>query len=202
MARCSGRLVLPICICGQVAPLGERESPSECEPAGSEVLPAREGGSPCHRSDQKRTRPQARRGRRGSRSRRKRPRAGSSHRCVDPAPSRVRERVRSRVPANRSSRSVCGSVETSARCGVRTSADSRSNRARPHRSDPKPLSPTGGHNYTAGEYRSWLRDAGFDQIEVIPFEGPARTASSSDTSRSQGTERPCAWPCVPKARFA
>jgi hypothetical protein len=29
----------------------------------------------------------------------------------------------------------------------------------------------GGRNYTATEYGGWLRDAGFDRIEVIPFEG-------------------------------
>jgi 3-hydroxy-5-methyl-1-naphthoate 3-O-methyltransferase len=29
----------------------------------------------------------------------------------------------------------------------------------------------GGRNYASSEYGSWLRDTGFDQIEVIPFEG-------------------------------
>jgi hypothetical protein len=62
MARCSGRLVLPICICGQIAALGE-------------VRPTKEGGIRCHRSGRRRIRRQARP---ASRSRRKRSRAGSS----------------------------------------------------------------------------------------------------------------------------
>jgi len=78
MAPCSGRVGLPICICGRIALLGEREHPTERERAGTEVRPAKEGGSRCHRSGRRRMRPQARRARRGSRSRRKRPRAGSS----------------------------------------------------------------------------------------------------------------------------
>lgn len=82
MAPCSGRLGLPICICGRIALLGEREPPTESERAGTEVRPAKEGGSRCHRSGRRRMRPQARRARRGSPSRRKRPRAGSSSRKV------------------------------------------------------------------------------------------------------------------------
>jgi hypothetical protein len=78
MARCSGRLGLPICICGRIALLGEWEPPTGCERAGTQVRPAKEGGSRCHRSGRRRMRAQARRARRGSRSRRKRPRAGSS----------------------------------------------------------------------------------------------------------------------------
>jgi hypothetical protein len=78
MAQCSGRLGLPICICGQVALLGERESPTECERAGTEVRTAKEGGRRCHRSVRRRMRRQARWARRGSRSRRRRPHAGSS----------------------------------------------------------------------------------------------------------------------------
>jgi hypothetical protein len=70
MAPCSGRVGLPICICGKAALLGEREPPTECEP--------KEGGSRCHRSGRRRMRRQARQARRGSRSRRRRPRAGSS----------------------------------------------------------------------------------------------------------------------------
>jgi len=111
MARCSGRLGWPICICGQVARRGERESPSECERAGSEERPAREGASRCHRSGQRRIRPQARRARRGSRSRRRRPRAGSSRgwgrpgRRVQCEARRVHE-----LGPSRSSRSVCGEL--------------------------------------------------------------------------------------------
>jgi hypothetical protein len=45
MAPCSGRLGLPICICGRIALLGEREPPTECERAGTEVRPAKEGGT-------------------------------------------------------------------------------------------------------------------------------------------------------------
>ena len=78
MAPCSGRVGLPICICGQIALQGEREPPTERERAGTEVRPAKEGGSRCHRSGRRRMRRQARRARRGSPSRRKRPRAGSS----------------------------------------------------------------------------------------------------------------------------
>jgi 3-hydroxy-5-methyl-1-naphthoate 3-O-methyltransferase len=29
----------------------------------------------------------------------------------------------------------------------------------------------GGRNYTASEYHSWLRETGFHEIEVVPFEG-------------------------------
>jgi hypothetical protein len=65
MARCSGRLGLPICICGQIAALDE-------------VRPTKEGGSRCHRSGRRRIRRQARPARLRSRSRRKRSRAGSS----------------------------------------------------------------------------------------------------------------------------
>ena len=36
MAPCSGRQDLPICICGRIALLGEREHPTECERAGTE----------------------------------------------------------------------------------------------------------------------------------------------------------------------
>jgi hypothetical protein len=85
MAPCSGRLGLPICICGRIALLGEREYPSECERAGTEVRPAKEGGSRCHRSGRRRMRRQARRARRGSPSRRKRPRAGSSRGLASPS---------------------------------------------------------------------------------------------------------------------
>ena len=46
MAPCSGRLGLLICICGRIALLGEREHPTECERAGTEVRPAKEGGEP------------------------------------------------------------------------------------------------------------------------------------------------------------
>jgi hypothetical protein len=86
MAPCSGRVGLPICICGQVAPLGEREPPTECQP--------KEGGSRCHRKDRRRMRPQAGRARRRSRSRRRRPRAGSSR-------GRGRRRWRARPAADR-----------------------------------------------------------------------------------------------------
>ena len=78
MAPCSGRVGLPICICGQVALLGEREPPTECERAGTEVRTAKEGERRCHRSGRRRMRRQARWARRGSRSRRRRPHAGSS----------------------------------------------------------------------------------------------------------------------------
>jgi hypothetical protein len=78
MAQCSGRLGLPICICGQVALLGEREPPTECERVGTEVRTAKEGGRRCHRSGRRRMRRQARWARRRSRSRRRRPHAGSS----------------------------------------------------------------------------------------------------------------------------
>jgi hypothetical protein len=80
MAPCSGRVGLPICICVRIALLGEREPPIGCERAGTQVLPAKEGGSRCHRSGRRRMGRQPRRARRGSRSRsrRKRPRAGSS----------------------------------------------------------------------------------------------------------------------------
>jgi hypothetical protein len=85
MAPCSGRLGLPICICGRIALLGERETPTECECAGTEVRPAKEGGSRCHRSGRRRMRPQARQARRGSPNRRKRPRAGSSRGLASPS---------------------------------------------------------------------------------------------------------------------
>jgi hypothetical protein len=78
MAPCSGRVGLPICFCEQVGLLGEREHPTGCERAGTQVRPAKEGGSRCHRSGRRRMRRQARRARRRSRSRRRRPRAGSS----------------------------------------------------------------------------------------------------------------------------
>jgi hypothetical protein len=87
MAPCSGRVGLPICICGQIALLGEREPPTECERAGTQVRPAKEGGSRCHRSGRRRMRRQARRARRGSRSRRRRPRAGSSRSWGRPSAS-------------------------------------------------------------------------------------------------------------------
>ena len=77
-ARCSGRVGLPIYICGQIAQQGEREPPTERARAGTEVRPAKQGGSRCHRSGQRKIRRQARRARRGGPSRRKRPRAGSS----------------------------------------------------------------------------------------------------------------------------
>ena len=78
MARCSGRPGWPICICGQIAPLGQRARPTEYERAGTQIRPAKEGGSRCHRSGLRRMLPQARRARRRSRSQRRRPRAGSS----------------------------------------------------------------------------------------------------------------------------
>jgi hypothetical protein len=56
MAPCSGRVGLPICICGRIALLGEREPPTEWERAGTEVRPAKEGGSRCHRSGRRRIR--------------------------------------------------------------------------------------------------------------------------------------------------
>jgi hypothetical protein len=87
MAPCSGRVGLPICICGQVALLGEREPPTACEGAGTEVRTAKEGGRRCHRSGRRRMRRQARWARR--RSRRRRPHAGSSRGWVDRAPSPV-----------------------------------------------------------------------------------------------------------------
>jgi len=40
MAPCSGRVGLPICICGQIALLGEWEPPTGCERAGTQVRPA------------------------------------------------------------------------------------------------------------------------------------------------------------------
>jgi hypothetical protein len=85
MAPCSGRLGLPICICGEVAPLSARGPRAECERAGTQVRPAKEGGRRCHRSGQRRIRRQARRARRRSRSRRKRPRAGSSGGLASPS---------------------------------------------------------------------------------------------------------------------
>jgi hypothetical protein len=78
MVPCSGRPGLPIFICGQSAPLDDREPPTECERAGTRVRPANQGGSRCHRSGRRRIRRQAGRARRRSRSRRRRPRAGSS----------------------------------------------------------------------------------------------------------------------------
>jgi hypothetical protein len=84
MVPCSGRVGLPICICGQLALLGEREPPTECERRGIQVRPAQEGGSRCHRSGRRKMRRQARRARRRSRSRRRRPRAGSSHGSARP----------------------------------------------------------------------------------------------------------------------
>jgi hypothetical protein len=85
MARSSGRAGLPICTCGQIALPGEREPRAECEHAGTEVRPAKEGGSSCHRSGRRRIRSQARRARRGSRSRRDRPPAGSSRALAPPS---------------------------------------------------------------------------------------------------------------------
>jgi hypothetical protein len=78
MARCSGRPASPTCICGQIVPLGQRRPPTEYERAGTQIPPAKEGGSRCHRSGLRRMLPQARRARRGSRSQRRRPPAGSS----------------------------------------------------------------------------------------------------------------------------
>ena len=78
MVRCSGRKGYPICICGQVMSPGEREPPGNGERANGKAWPARKGGTPCHRSDQRRRRRQARQARRGSRSRKRRPRAGSN----------------------------------------------------------------------------------------------------------------------------
>jgi hypothetical protein len=78
MAPCSGRPGLPISICGRIAPRGEREPPSERERATTKVTPAKERGSRCHRSGRRRIRRQASLARRASRSRRRRPRAGSN----------------------------------------------------------------------------------------------------------------------------
>jgi hypothetical protein len=91
-APCFGRVGLPICICARIALLGEREPPTEWERAGTEVRPAKEGGSRCHRSGRRRMRRQPRRARRGSRSRRKRPRAGSSRGLASPSAARARRR--------------------------------------------------------------------------------------------------------------
>ena len=107
MAPCSGRLGLPICICARIALLGEREPPTECQRAGTEVRPAREGGNRCHRSGRRRMRPQARRARRGSPSRRKRPRAGSSRGLASPSAAASsgrrarRSQTASRLPRSR-----------------------------------------------------------------------------------------------------
>jgi hypothetical protein len=97
MAPCSGRLGLPICICGRIARLGEREPPTECERAGTEVRPAKEGGSRCHRSGRRRMRRQPRRARRGNPSRRKRPRAGSSRGLASPSAAVDASRRRPRI---------------------------------------------------------------------------------------------------------
>jgi hypothetical protein len=78
MARCSGKPGSPIYVSGQIAPLGQRGPPTENKRAGTQIRPAKEGGSRCHRSGRRRIRYQARRARLRSRSRRKRPRAGSS----------------------------------------------------------------------------------------------------------------------------
>jgi hypothetical protein len=114
MAPCSGRVGLLICIWGQIALLGDREPPAESERAGTEVLPAKEGGSRCHRSGRRRMRRQARR---ASRSRRRRPRAGSSRGLASPSaaassgwrarrkPDRVGKRSANRVPATGRKRS-------------------------------------------------------------------------------------------------
>jgi hypothetical protein len=107
MAPCSGRLGLPICICARIALLGEREPPTECQRAGTEVRLAREGASRCHRSGRRRMRPQARRERRGSPSRRKRPRAGSSRGLASPSAAASsgrrarRSQTASRLPRSR-----------------------------------------------------------------------------------------------------
>ena len=45
MAPWSGRVGLLICIWGQIALLGDGEPPAESERAGTEVLPAKEGGA-------------------------------------------------------------------------------------------------------------------------------------------------------------
>jgi hypothetical protein len=89
MARWSGRPGLPISICGRIAPLGEREPPSECNRATSKVPPAKEGGSRCHRSGRRRIRRQASLARRANRSRRRRPRAGSNRGRSRPAASSI-----------------------------------------------------------------------------------------------------------------
>jgi hypothetical protein len=89
MARWSGRPGLPISICGRIAPLGEREPPSECERATSKVPPAKEGGSRCHRSGRRRIRRQASLARRANRSRRRRPLAGSNRGRSRPAASSI-----------------------------------------------------------------------------------------------------------------
>jgi hypothetical protein len=66
MARCSGRLGWPICICGQVILRGGRGGPSRCERC-NEARAAREGGSGCHRSGRRRMGPRQRRAKRRSR---------------------------------------------------------------------------------------------------------------------------------------
>lgn len=35
---------------------------------------------------------------------------------------------------------------------------------------------TAGRNYTAAEYGMWLREAGFVDIHVVPFEAPTANA--------------------------
>jgi hypothetical protein len=87
MARCSGRPGSPICTCGQTEPPGQRGPPTEHKRAGTQIPPAKQGGSRCHRSGQRRIRRQARRARRASRSRRRKPRAGSNRDRIDRAPS-------------------------------------------------------------------------------------------------------------------
>ena len=117
MAPCSGRVGLLICIWGQIALLGDGEPPAESERAGTEVLPAKEGGSRCRRSGRRRIRRQARRARRGSRSRR--PRAGSSRGLASPSaaassvasaekPDRVGKRSANRAPATEHREGVWG----------------------------------------------------------------------------------------------
>jgi hypothetical protein len=81
MGPCSGRPGLPISISGRIAPLREREPPSECEHATTKVTPAKEGGRRCHRSGRRRIRRQSSLARRASRSRsRRRRRRAGSHR--------------------------------------------------------------------------------------------------------------------------
>jgi hypothetical protein len=89
MGPCSGRPGLPISISGRIAPLREREPPSEWEHAATKVTPAKEGGRRCHRSGRRRIRRQSSLARRASRSRRRRRRAGSNRGRSQPVASPV-----------------------------------------------------------------------------------------------------------------
>jgi hypothetical protein len=106
MAPCSGRLGLPICICGQIAPPDRRVPRPGCDRARTKVRPAKEGGSRCHRSGRRRIRRQAGRARRGSPSPRKRPRAanspGSARRSGTPRCERARASTRIAIHSDQS----------------------------------------------------------------------------------------------------